>query len=267
MTTKEKIYDVIFGTESRYGRLFDITLIWAILLSVAAITLDSIADIHQQYGNLLYICEWAFTIIFSIEYGLRIYCSPNRRAYIFSFYGIVDLLSIIPTYLSLIVAGTNSLLIIRLLRVLRIFRILKLVRYGNEANVLVKGFLSARRKIFIFFSFIIVLTTIFGCLIFVIEGPENGFTSLPKSVYWAIVTITTVGYGDITPQTVLGQTIAALAMITGYSVIAIPTGIITAELASEINRERSKKVCNNCSRSDHDQDAEYCKYCSSPLEE
>jgi len=267
MISKEKIYNVIFGTESPYGKLFDVLLIWAILLSVFTIMLDSIAIIHSQHAALLKVIEWSFTIVFSCEYLLRIYCSPNRRAYIFSFYGLIDLLSIVPTYLSLLVAGTHALLIIRLLRVLRIFRILKLIRYRTEANILLKSLLLARRKVFVFFSFVLVLTMIFGCLMFVVEGPENGFTSIPKSVYWAIVTITTVGYGDITPHTVIGQAIAALAMITGYSVIAIPTGIITAELTAEIHRERTQKICNNCSRGGHDPDATYCKYCSSPLEQ
>ena len=266
MTNRERLYEIIFGTETRDGKLFDVALIWAILISVAAITLDSITDVHARFGAQLYALEWCFTIIFSIEYALRIYASPNRRAYIFSFYGIIDLLSIVPTYLSVFVTGLHSLLIIRLLRVLRIFRVLKLVRYGSEASILVNSLLAARRKIFVFFCFVLVLTMIFGCLMFVIEGPPNGFTNIPKSVYWAIVTITTVGYGDITPHTVAGQAIAALAMITGYSVIAIPTGIITAELTTQIGLERRRKVCNNCARGGHEQDADYCKYCGSPLE-
>jgi voltage-gated potassium channel len=263
---KETIYDIIFGIESPAGKRFDLILIWSIIISVFAITLDSIASINQQYGFILYVVEWFFTLAFTVEYVLRIYSSPNRRAYIFSFFGIIDLLSIIPTYLSLFIVGTNYLLIIRLLRVLRIFRVLKMIRYGQEANILVTSIIKARRKVLVFFSFVMILTIIFGCLMFVIEGPANGFTSIPISVYWAIVTITTVGYGDITPHTVLGQAVAALTMLTGYSVIAIPTGIITAELTSEIHREKSKKVCNNCTRRGHDGNADFCKHCGAPLE-
>ncbi|CAA0079529.1 Cyclic nucleotide-gated potassium channel [BD1-7 clade bacterium] len=266
MLNRETIYNVIFGTDTPAGKRFDLALIWAILISVAALTLDSIQDVNAVYGTYLDALEWFFTIAFTLEYVLRVYCSPNRRAYIFSFYGLIDLLSTLPSYLELFIPGGSYLLVIRLLRVFRIFRILKLIRYGQEANLLLRSLWMSRRKIAVFFSFVAILTTIFGCIMFVIEGPDNGFTSIPRSIYWAIVTITTVGYGDITPQTVLGQAIAAVTMLTGYSVIAIPTGIITAELANEMRRDRSTKVCTNCARSDHDKDADYCKYCSSPLE-
>ncbi len=265
-TLKTRLYDIIFGTESPAGKRFDILLIWAILFSVFALTLDSIASVNQYVGVYLDWLEWGFTFIFTVEYLLRIYCSPNRRAYIFSFYGIIDLLSTLPTYLELVIHGGSYLMVIRLLRVLRVFRILKLIRYGQEANLLLRSLWMSRRKIAVFFSFVAILTTIFGCIMFVVEGPENGFTSIPRSIYWAIVTITTVGYGDITPHTVIGQAIAAITMLTGYSVIAIPTGIITAELATEIQRDRSRKICNNCARGNHDTDADFCKYCSSPLE-
>ena len=182
-----------------------------------------------------------------------------------SFYGLVDLLSILPTYLALFVPGANHLLIIRLLRVLRIFRILKLVRYLSEANILGRAMVQSRRKILIFFSTVLVLSTIFGSLMYAIEGPTHGFSSIPKSIYWTIVTITTVGYGDITPQTPLGQVIAALAMLTGYSIIAIPTGILTAELAQEMQRERIGQACKNCNKSGHDRDAVHCKFCGARM--
>jgi len=209
--------------------------------------------------------EWFFTIIFTIEYALRIYVSPNRWRYIFSFYGIVDLLSIVPSYIGLFFSDISYLLIIRSLRVLRIFRILKLVRYLSEANLLARSLLLARRKIFVFFSVVLIMATIFGCLMFIVEGPENGFTSIPRSIYWTIVTITTVGYGDITPHTVLGQIISTLVMLTGYSIIAVPTGIFTAEIAQEMQRQRDSRSCSNCERSSHEQGSDYCRHCGAQL--
>lgn len=264
---RNKLYHIIFGTESRAGKLFDVVLIYLIVISVAALILDSMAPEHSHLQRLLAVTEWVFTLLFTIEYAVRIYCSPRPLAYMRSFYGVIDLISILPTYLGLLFPGANYALVVRLLRVLRIFRVLKLARYVSEANVLIRSLLLARRKILVFFFVVCVLATIFGSIMFVVEGPENGFTSIPKSVYWTIVTITTVGYGDITPVTPLGQVVATLAMLTGYSIIAIPTGIVTAELAHEIHRERIGRVCNNCGRAGHDQDARYCKYCGSPFSE
>ncbi len=258
-------YDVIFGTEPGAGRNFDIALIFIILASVGIILFDSIPRFHQAYGELFYKIEWAFTLLFTLEYLVRLWCSPNRARYARSAFGVVDLLAVLPSYLALLVPQANTLLIIRLLRILRIFRILRLFRFISEANVLARSLRNARRKIFLFFSLMLILTTIFGCLMYLIEGPTNGFNTIPKSIYWAIVTITTVGYGDVVPHTPLGQGLAAIGMLFGYAIIAVPTGIITAELATEINRERSLTNCSNCERTGHENDAKYCKYCGSEM--
>lgn len=262
---KQRLFSTIFGHDTREGKLFDIALIYIILISVLAVLLDSVSFLSGQYRVYFRAIEWTLTIFFTIEYSLRIYCSPNKWRYIFSYYGIVDLLSIIPSYLSLFITGVSYLLIIRLLRVLRIFRILKLVRYLSDMNVLLRSLARSRRKILIFFTAVLVLATMFGSLMFVIEGPDNGFTSIPKSIYWTIVTITTVGYGDITPQTVLGQIVASLVMLTGYSIIAVPTGIFTAQMSLEIMRQRQSKVCQNCERSGHEEDAAHCRHCGAEL--
>ncbi len=263
---RHALYHVIFGTESRAAKLFDVVLIYLIALSVIVLMLDSIASVAERFGDWLTIAEWGFTIVFTIEYLLRIYCSPRPWAYIRSFYGLIDFISVLPTYLGLIMPGANYVLVVRLLRVLRIFRVLKLARYVMEANVLVRAMLQARRKILVFFFVVLVLSTIFGSIMYVVEGPEHGFTSVPKSIYWTVVTITTVGYGDMTPKTAMGQVVATAVMLTGYSIIAVPTGIMTAELAREIQRDRFNRACSNCSRAGHDQDARYCKYCGSPFE-
>ena len=265
ITAREKIYQVIFGTDTPAGQRFDILLITMILLSVLAVIFGSISSIHDQYGVLIFRLEWIFTGLFSIEYLLRIYSSPKRLSYIFSFYGLVDLLSIVPTYLALFIPGASYWLILRLLRVLRVFRVLKLVRYLSEANILLRSMYASRRKVFVFFTVVLVLSVIFGSLMFFVEGPEHGFTSIPRSIYWTIVTITTVGYGDITPQTAMGQVIATLAMLTGYSIIAIPTGIFTAEIAREIHSETSNRRCNVCERTGHHPEAEYCYHCGVTL--
>ncbi len=258
---RQTLSTIIFGTDTPAGKLFDMILIYSILISVTAVVLDSVEALHQSYGDWFFYLEWFFTLIFTVEYFLRIYISDRPLRYIFSFFGLVDLISIIPSYLALVIVGANYLLIVRMMRVLRVFRVLKLVRYMSEANLLMRSLYMGRRKILIFFFTVIILSFIFGCLMFIIEGPEHGFTSIPKSIYWTIVTITTVGYGDITPQTVLGQFISILAMLTGYSIIAIPTGIVTAEMSAELGRIRSQKLCSSCNRAGHETDALYCKYC------
>ncbi len=265
VSLRERIYIIIFGTDTPAGKLFDVVLICTILLSVLIVILDSVSAFSIQYGVYMRALEWALTIVFTIEYLVRISVSPRPLGYMKSFYGIVDLLSILPSYLGLIYADVGYLLIIRLLRVLRVFRVLKLMRYIGEANVLGRSLLMSRRKIFVFFSFVLVLAIIFGSLMFVVEGPANGFTSIPRSVYWTIVTITTVGYGDITPHTVVGQLIATMVMLTGYSIIAVPTGIFTAEIAQEMQRQRSLKNCQNCHLSGHESDADYCRKCGAEL--
>ncbi len=262
---RQELYRIIFGTDTKAGQRFDMFLIYAILISILAVILDTVDSLSHEFSSIFFIIEWLFTGMFTVEYLVRIFCSPNRRKYLFSFYGFVDLVSIIPSYLGLIVTGAQYLLIIRLVRVLRIFRVLKLVRYLSEADVLMRSIVQSRRKVFVFFSIVLVLSTLFGCLMYVVEGPGNGFSSIPKSIYWTIVTITTVGYGDITPHTVLGQLISTLAMLTGYSIIAIPTGIITAELANEMQRVKSVYPCPNCVKAGHDMDAAHCKWCGASL--
>lgn len=267
LTPRQKLfYEIIFGTETPAGKWFDICLLVVILSSVLIVMLDSIWDLHVEWGWLFWQIEWGFTVLFTIEYLVRIWCSPNRRAYILSVYGVVDLLAILPTYIALFIPQAASLLIVRLLRILRIFRVLRLIAFLNEANLLAGALRRSARKIFVFFSMMIIITMIFGCLLYVVEGPESGFTNIPISIYWAIVTITTVGYGDVVPLTPLGRAISATGMLIGYAIIAVPTGIITAELASGLRGNHlTSRNCSQCSRAGHDLDARYCKYCGSDL--
>lgn len=262
---KHHLYIIIFGTHTKAGRAFDLSLIIAIMISLSILILESIPEVAQIWGSWLRYGEYAFTTLFTLEYLLRLYCSPKPSAYAKSFYGVVDLLAILPTYIAFFFPGASFMGVIRLLRVLRIFRILKLVRYLQDSNILLRSLMMAKRKIFIFFSAVAILVTIFGALIFVIEGPEHGFNSIPESIYWAIVTITTVGYGDLVPKTALGQGIAAMTMLLGYSILAVPTGIITAELNNEMHSHRQLVKCPNCSQSGHESDALFCKHCGSQL--
>lgn len=262
---QETFYQVIFGTESPAGKWFDICLIVVILCSVAVIMLDSVS--HRA---IFWQLEMAFTLLFTLEYFVRIWCSPNRKAYILSVYGIVDLLAILPTYLALLLPQTAPLLIIRLLRILRIFRVLRLLTLLREANILAAALRRSARKVFVFFAMMMVITTIFGCLVYVAEGGRNGFENIPVSIYWAIVTITTVGYGDVVPHSVIGRTIASIGMLIGYAVIAVPTGIITAELTVSQRREQNKETqesrnCSNCASVETDPESHYCRFCASPL--
>lgn len=262
---RERWRHIIFGTDTPAGQLFDVILIIAILGSVVAVMLDSVASLHLDYGNWLYAAEWFFTILFTLEYGVRLWVSERPLRYARSFYGVVDLLSIIPTYLSLVVAGSNYLLTIRALRVLRVFRVMKLVKFMGEANQLGLALVRTRRKIAIFMFSVFVVIVIFGSVMYVVEGPKNGFTSIPRSIYWAIVTITTVGYGDISPHTPLGQFIASLAMITGYAIIAVPTGIVTAEISAARHNMQFERECTECHWHSHDPDARFCKQCGNKL--
>ncbi len=262
---RARLYKIIFGTDTPAGQTFDIILIYVILTSVLLVMLDSVEALSSLYGTTFFRLEWFFTLLFTIEYLVRIYCSPHPLRYVRSFYGIVDLLSIVPSYLAFFIDNVHFLLVIRLFRVLRVFRVFKLFRYLSEANILLRAMRMARRKIFVFFFSVIVLTSIFGSLMFIIEGPQNGFTSIPISIYWAIVTITTVGYGDITPQTPIGRAIAAMAMLTGYAIIAVPTGIITAELSREMGRSRQVRSCPACNCIGHDSDARFCRLCAAQL--
>ncbi len=266
LSVKERMHEIIFEADTPMGKLFDVVLLVAILLSVLAVILETVSSIRQEYEAVLNVFEWAFTILFSIEYLLRIWLVGKPWKYIFSFMGIVDLLSTIPTYISLFVAGPQYLLVIRTIRLLRVFRVLKLTRYLSEANVLKNALRASAAKITVFIGGVIVLVLILGSLMYIVEGPENGFTSIPASMYWTIVTITTVGYGDITPATTVGQTIASIVMLLGYGIIAVPTGIVTAEMAFAKKEEKvSTQACKECSMEGHDADAEYCKFCGAAL--
>ena len=263
---RHRLHEVVFEADTSGGKTFDLMLIVCITLSIIVVMLDSIQAFHEQYSSLLYVVEWLFTLLFTVEYALRLLCVGRPLRYVFSFYGIVDFLSIIPTYLSIFVPGTQYLLVIRSLRVLRIFRIFKLAQYVGEARQLTRALHSSRRKIMIFYFTVIHIVVIVGAMMYLIEGRENGFTSIPRSIYWAIVTITTVGYGDISPQTNVGQAVAALLMITGYAILAVPTGIVTAEWAMQNNqRIISTQSCPQCSSEGHDVDAKFCKYCGADM--
>jgi len=262
---RSRLHEIIFEADTPAGKLFDILLILSIVFSVALVMLDSVSSIRQSYGDLLYLGEWIFTILFTIEYILRLYSVGRPLSYATSFFGVVDLLAILPTYLSIVFPGTQYFLVIRILRVLRVFRVLKLVQYVSEARILMQAMRASGRKITVFLFVVLTLVVIFGSLMYVIEDPESGFTSIPQGIYWAIVTLTTVGYGDISPQTGLGQTLAAFIMILGYGIIAVPTGIVTVELAQSYKKAVSTQSCPQCSSEGHDPDAEFCKYCGSIL--
>jgi voltage-gated potassium channel len=259
---RRKLYTVIFDADTFAGKFFDVLLIIAISLSVLVVMMDSMATFRAEHGKLLRFAEWFFTILFSIEYLIRVICVRSPRRYIFSFYGIIDILAVLPTYLSLVLPGTQYLLTIRVLRILRIFRVLKLVKYLDEANYLTKALAASRRKISVFLFAVIMIAIFAGSLIYVVEGQENGFTSIPTSIYWAIVTLSTVGFGDIAPVTALGKFIAALIMVLGYGIIAVPTGIVSYEMA-RLNKDQI--ICPNCEFPDHDQDAVHCKKCGAKL--
>jgi voltage-gated potassium channel len=268
---REKWRHIIFGTNTPKGQLFDKTLIALILASVACVMLDSVPAYRLQFGQYLYSLEWFFTIIFTLEYIFRLIVSKKPLSYMLSFYGFVDILSILPSFISLFFPGAQYLSIIRLLRVLRIFRVLKLLEYMGEARMLTLALQKSRKKILVFMYSVTVLAVIFGSLMYLIEGAENGFSSIPRSIYWAIVTITTVGYGDISPNTPLGQALASLAMLTGYAIIAIPTGIITAEIAllSQMQQRQAQEFdteCPECHKHVHARGAKFCDHCGHNIE-
>ena len=263
---KQRLHEIIFEADTRAGRNFDIALLIAIVISVIVVMLESVQSIKQEYGHIFDIIEWVLTGAFTIEYLLRVWITKKSFKYIFSFFGIIDLLSILPSFLGFFVVGPSSLTAIRILRLLRVFRVLKLVQFMKEATVLINALKASRQKITVFTFAVLTLTVLMGTVMYLIEGGENGFTSIPRSVYWAIVTLTTVGYGDIAPQTVLGQTVASIIMVLGYGIIAIPTGIVGAEVFKADSAEDiSTQVCQSCSAEGHDVDAEYCKYCGEKL--
>ncbi len=262
---KERIHEVIFEADTFLGKAFDVALLVAIMLSVLAVMLESVNQIAQNYGGTLYIIEWVFTILFTIEYIARIIVIKKPWKYVFSFFGLVDLLSIIPTYLSLVFVGAHSLLVIRSIRLLRVFRIFKLARFLGEASQLMTALKASRIKIIVFIGTVLTSVVILGTLMYLIEGGENGFTSIPKSIYWAIVTLTTVGYGDMAPHTTLGQIFASIVMVLGYGIIAVPTGIVTSELIRPRKSSINTTSCQSCGQEGHDDDAGYCKYCGEKL--
>jgi len=262
---RKTLHKIIFEADTPAEKGFDVLLIVSILTSVAAVMLDSIAAVRTEYGILLYRIEWIFTLLFSAEYLLRILSVARPLKYVTSFFGIVDLLAIIPTYISLILPGSQYLLVIRILRILRIFRILKLVPYLGEARLLLQALRASSRKIAVFIFTVLTLVVIFGSMMYVIEGEEHGFSSIPRSIYWAIVTMTTVGYGDISPQTDLGQALASLVMILGYGIIAVPTGIVSVEMSQTFGRRISSRTCATCQADGHDTDARHCKFCGGLL--
>mgnify|MGYP001765729399 CR=1 FL=1 len=262
---RSRFHEVIFEADTPAGKLFDVILIFSIICSVIVVMLESITPIRQGHQEMLRALEWTFTILFSIEYILRIICVGKPVRYMTSFFGVVDLLAILPTYLSRVFPGGQFLLVIRGLRVLRIFRVLKLVQYVAEARILLQALRAGRRKITVFLLAVILSAVILGSLIYMIEDESDGFTSIPRSIYWAIVTLTTVGYGDISPQTALGQTLAALIMILGFSIIAVPTGIMSLEIARAAAQPVSTQACPECSAEGHDKDAKHCKYCGAKL--
>ena len=263
-----KLHILIFGSDTLPGKAFDVALIWVIMTSVVVVMLESVEAIDARFHRVLFIAEWIFTILFTIEYILRLICVGQPLRYARSFFGIIDLLAVIPTYFSLILPGAQYLLVIRLLRILRVFRVLKLAHYLSEADILVRALRASRRKITIFIFAVLTLVVILGSLMYLIEGAEHGFTSIPRSIYWAIVTLTTVGYGDISPETPLGQALASVVMIIGYGIIAVPTGIVTAEITRVgrlMEQGRRALICHRCYAADHDDDAAFCKKCGARL--
>ena len=262
---RDSLAHVIDSTTTRAGRLFDLVLIAAILLSVLAVMLDSVRPYQIRFGTALRQLEWTLTVLFTVEYVLRLIAAQHARVYARSFFGLVDLFSILPTYIALLVPGAQYLLILRVLRLLRIFRILKLARYLSEASVLSTALRASAAKITVFLAVVVTMVVVIGTLMYVIEGPKYGFTSIPTSIYWAIVTLTTVGYGDITPKTPVGKGLASLAMILGYGIIAVPTGIVTVGLAQAQAGRTSGSTCSRCGLERHESDARYCRRCGQPL--
>ncbi|WP_375238836.1 ion transporter [Aurantibacter sp.] len=287
LTWKEKLHEIIYEADTPAGKAFDLILLVFILASIALVMLESVNEIDKQYHDLINIAEWVITILFSIEYIARIITVEKPLKYIFSFYGIIDLLSTIPKYLTFVFGGAHALVTLRALRLLRVFRILKLARYLGASNQLKDSIIASRVKILVFLFAVLVSSVIFGSIMYLVEGEENGFTNIPKSVYWCIVTLTTVGFGDIAPQTPLGQFITSIIMILGYGIIAVPTGIVSAEYVKSSNKEKDKKrikelkkeiisevypqvqlntqVCSKCHAENHSDDADFCRKCGNGL--
>ncbi len=265
---RDRLYHIIFEAESPAGKAFDIGLIIAVLLAVAVTLLDSVAAVNARYGELLWSLEWVFTVLFALEYSLRLYCAPKPWRYARSFYGLVDLIGWLPTVLSYLVPGTHVLTTFRVIRVLRVFRVLKMASYLKEATMLSEALTRSRRKILVFLCFVLTLTVLLGSLMYMIEGPEHGFANIPISIYWAIVTLTTVGYGDIHPVTPLGQALSSLVMILGYAILAVPTGIVISEnlRQQEDTKQPAERRCASCGKEIRYPEADYCPFCGAALD-
>ena len=264
---RRRMHEVIFEADTPLGKAFDIALLVVIVASIVIVMLDSVAEIHERYEQPLLIAEWTITVLFTIEYIARLTCVAKPLRYATSFYGLVDFLAVIPTYLSLFFAGSHSLIVIRALRLVRVFRVFKLTHYSSEALALMRALHETRQRITVFLVVVLALILIIGSTMYLVEGgqPNSEFTSIPRSVYWAVVTMTTVGYGDIAPKTILGQTLAAGVMILGYAIIIVPIGVFSAEIVAVRRRETSTQACPSCSAEGHDADAKFCKYCGSML--
>jgi voltage-gated potassium channel len=263
---RRTLYDVVFGIDTPAGRRFDVLLIWLIVASVFVVVLDSVRSTSRDWGTVFDALEWLFTALFTIEYVARLYCVDHRWRYARSFFGIVDLLAILPTYIALLTPAVHVLVDVRVLRLLRIFRVLRLGKFVAEFGALGKALAAARHKIFVFLFFVVIVVLLIGTLMYVVEGPQNGFTSIPIGVYWAITTMTTVGFGDITPQTDVGRFIASLMMLLGWGTLAVPTGIVSSEFtAARLLNRLGGSVCGECGHSERDPAAGFCRYCGSPL--
>lgn len=262
---RARLHEIIYEADTPAGKAFDVVLIVLILISVLVVMLESIRTIGEQHGALLRGIEWALTILFTLEYVLRVICVGRPLKYMRSMFGLVDVLAVLPTYLSVILPGTQSLIVVRFLRLLRIFRVFKLAEYMTEAQLLREALAASRRKITVFFTAVITLVVIIGAVMYLVEGEKSGFTSIPRSVYWTIVTLTTVGYGDIAPKTPLGQFLASIVMLIGYTIIAVPTGIVTAEISRGRSGHVTTKSCSQCSLEGHEPDARHCKHCGASL--
>ena len=262
-----KIHDIIFEADTFWGKTFDVALLICIFMSVTTTALDSVEKYHLAYEQFFYIGEWVFTVLFTIEYCLRLYCVAKPIYYAISFFGIIDLLAILPNYVSLFVPGVQFLSVMRILRFFRVFRLFKLVHFTHEVDLMLLSLKRSVKRIAIFTFYVFIIVFCVGSIMYVIEGAENGFTSIPVSVYWAVVTLTTVGYGDISPKTPLGQAFSFFIMLLGYGIIAIPTGIVTSEMVSPKKDKITTQTCPFCCKEGHDADAKYCKYCGKPLED
>ncbi|NBD11448.1 MULTISPECIES: ion transporter [Corallococcus] len=263
---RARLHTVIFESDTPAGKAFDVALLWAIVFSVGAVMLESVAQVRAGYGHALHVAEWVFTVLFALEYVLRLIAVRRPLDYARSFFGIVDLMALLPSFLSVLFPGAQTLLVVRVLRLLRVFRILKLGHLLGQAEVLLKALLASRAKIVVFLGAVLSIDVIMGALMYMVEGEAHGFDSIPRSMYWAIVTMTTVGFGDITPKTVLGQFIASILMVMGYGIIAVPTGIVSVELAAATRQRQDTQACPGCGAQGHDLDARFCKRCGTALD-